>query len=293
MSHMNPTKLAQLNAHERDARISFDEGPHLYTVDNKYDKETISVTTLVHKCFPGFDAEKQAQRIVSNVKNMKDPNYKYFGKTKEEIKTQWQQAGNVAATAGTSMHYNIECYYNDIPPPNPDTTEFQMFLKFAKDYPHLEPYRTEWVVYHEEIKLCGSIDMVFKNRETNTFEIYDWKRVLQINEKPFQKDDMALLPFLQDVPNVNFWHYTMQLNIYKKMLESNYNMTISRMFLVVIHPEAPYKTYFRLEVPDIQDKIADLFEYRKNKITPPPKQNDEDDEDDEDDDEEDEESQEV
>ena len=255
--------LATKNAHSRDSRVSFDEGPHTYTVDGKFDKETISVTTLVHKCFPAFDANKQAEKIVQGPK-MKDPTYKYYGKTKDEILKEWNQS----STLGTSLHYNIECYYNDIPPPNPETTEYKMFLKFAKDYPHLEAYRTEWVIYHEEMKLCGSIDMVFKNRETGMYEIYDWKRVLQINDKPFYKDDMGLLPFLKETPNVNFWHYTMQLNIYKKVLESKYDMSISRMFLVVIHPENVFKTYFRLEVPDIQDKIHELFDYRYANLTP-------------------------
>jgi len=39
-------------------------------------------------------------------------------------------------------------------------------MKFAKDYPYLEPFRAEWVIYNEELKLCGSIDMVFLNKQT-------------------------------------------------------------------------------------------------------------------------------
>ena len=258
----SPTKLALVNAHPRDARVTFEEGPHIYMLDGKFDRETISVTTLVHKCFPAFDADKQAERIVQD-KRMNDPTYKYYGKTKEQIMKEWTQS----STLGTSLHYNIECYYNDVEPPNPETTEYKMFLKFVKEYPHLEAFRTEWVIYHEEIKLCGSIDMVFRNRETGLYEIYDWKRVLQINEKAFHKNDMGLLPFLQETPNSNFWHYTMQLNIYKKVLETKYDMKISRMFLVVIHPDNIYKTYFRLEVPDIQDKIGELFDYRMEKLS--------------------------
>ena len=37
------------------------------------------------------------------------------------------------------------------------------FIEFIKDFPHLKPYRTEWVVYYEDIKLAGSIDMVYEN----------------------------------------------------------------------------------------------------------------------------------
>ena len=40
--------LAKLNSHERDARIQFDEVPHIYYVDGK--PMDISVTGWVHIC---------------------------------------------------------------------------------------------------------------------------------------------------------------------------------------------------------------------------------------------------
>jgi len=257
-----PTKLSILNAHERDANVTFEEGPHIYRIHGVHDKDSLSVTTLVHHCFPKFDAVKEALRIV-NDKKMSDPKYKYYGMTQDEIVNKWKKSTN----AGTELHYNIECYYNDVPPPNQDTTEFQMFMKFAKDYPHLEPFRTEWVIYHEELKLCGSIDMVFLNKQTGLYEIYDWKRVLEIHMQPFKNSENALLPFLEYLPNVNLSHYTMQLNIYKKILESKYNLPISKMFLVQIHPDNTFKTYFRLELADIQNTIEELFDYRLKQLS--------------------------
>jgi len=38
-----PTHLANLNPHERDSHILFDEGPHVYTIDG--DSDFMSVTT--------------------------------------------------------------------------------------------------------------------------------------------------------------------------------------------------------------------------------------------------------
>ena len=38
-----PTYLENLNKHERDNHISFDEGPHIYTIDG--DSDYKSVTT--------------------------------------------------------------------------------------------------------------------------------------------------------------------------------------------------------------------------------------------------------
>ena len=59
------------------------------------------------------------------------------------------------------------------------SVEFGYFGSFYNSYSHLIPYRTEMLVYYEELKLSGSIDMVFKC-EDGTFEIYDWKRSKEI-----------------------------------------------------------------------------------------------------------------
>jgi hypothetical protein len=37
------------------------------------------------------------------------------------------------------------------------------------------------VCFNEEIKLAGSIDMVFQDKYTKEFHIYDWKRVKEIS----------------------------------------------------------------------------------------------------------------
>ena len=38
--------------------------------------------------------------------------------TADEIKAQWNENGRLASEAGTKMHYDIECYYNNNPNEN-------------------------------------------------------------------------------------------------------------------------------------------------------------------------------
>lgn len=257
-----PNALAIRNAHPRDKHVQFDEGPHVYTV--RGNSKNVSVTTLVHHCFPLFDSKKIVEGIMKGSK-INDPTYKYYGMTLEQIEAEWKQNGEKAASMGTQMHYDIECYYNGLPVEN-TSVEFQYFMKFTKDYPELEAYRTEWVVFYEDIRLAGSIDMVFYNRETGFYEIYDWKRVLDIQFDSFKKTDVGIPEFLQETPNTNFWHYTLQLNIYKKILQDKYGLTIHRMYLIVLHPDNEYKSYQRLEVPDFQDKVDALFDMRRQQL---------------------------
>ena len=69
--------LQELNKHPRDKRIIFDEEPHIYYIDGK--KADISVTTLIHKYFPHFDAVEISKKMVEKYSHQ--PDNKYFNKT--------------------------------------------------------------------------------------------------------------------------------------------------------------------------------------------------------------------
>lgn len=252
--------LATKNAHPRDKDISFEEGPHIYTVLGKR-SWTKSVTTWTHSHFSHFDSDK----IIDNMMASRNwnPANKYFHLSRQEIKDLWEENGKQASGAGTKMHYDIECYYNDVSVEN-DSVEYKFFQKFVSDFPELKPYRTEWMVYYEELRISGSIDMVFENVD-GTIQIYDWKRCKNIeNESGFGK--YSLTPCISHLPDTNFWHYTLQLNMYKLILENKYDKKVTGLYLVCLHPDNPYKSYERIQVPILEKEMEDLVELRKEEI---------------------------
>lgn len=261
MTTFVPDFLAKKNAHPRDAFITFDEGPHIYTVHG--DSGFTSVTTWNHTHFPHFDADAIIDKILCNPRRS-DPSYKYYNMTKEDIQASWDKNRDEAACAGTKMHYDIECYYNEMDVVN-DSVEFSWFLRFVKDFPQLKAYRTEWMVYYEELRLSGSIDMIFENLDDGTLQIYDWKRCREISYDN-NYGQSAITPCIKHLPDTNFWHYSLQLNVYKRILEVKYGKTVSALYLVCLHPDSAYKTYDRINVPILEKEIDELFAYRAEQV---------------------------
>lgn len=256
--------LSNVNKHERDDYIEFDEGPHIYTISLPGTEPTTgytSVTTWVHNNFEKFDADLIIERMMNSPKW---PRNKYYGKTPDEIKAMWDKNRDEAAQAGTNMHFDIECFYNNAP--MEDLTrlqneEFSYFINFQKDlerglFGKLVPFRTEWTVFHEDTELSGSIDMVYIKPDTNTLAIYDWKRCRNIEKgNPFNK--WSNNPVLSQIPDTNYWHYSLQLNTYRFILQDKYGFIVDELYLVSLHPNK--NQYIRLKVPIMDELIKEAL----------------------------------
>jgi hypothetical protein len=269
--------LASKNAHPRDKYLQFDEPTHKYTITSDPDSQYTSVTTWNHSHFPHFDADK----IISNMMKGRNwnPENKYWGLTPEQIKDQWSQNAKCVSGQGTELHYNIECFMNlpsskhthedifknymNLIKPFNTSKEWSYFLEFVITRPEFIPYRTEWMIYHEELKLAGSIDMVYLNPEDDTLSIYDWKRCKDISKvNTFKKS--AITEEVSHLPDTNFWHYSLQLNTYKAILEEKYGKKVRDLYLVQLHPD---KESFKLiKCADLSQEIADLFEHRRKQL---------------------------
>jgi ATP-dependent exoDNAse (exonuclease V) beta subunit len=161
------------------------------------------------------------------------------------------------------MHYDIECFYNNIDTSN-NSVEYEYFKAFVKEYRHLKPYRTEWMIYDKELQLAGSIDMIFEN-EDGTLSIYDWKRSKEIKKtSPWNK--FSKTECIEHIPDTNYWHYCLQLNTYKAILEKNYNKQIKDMYLVCLHPDNKNHSYQRIKVVTLNKEITSLFDLRKEQL---------------------------
>jgi Cys-tRNA synthase (O-phospho-L-seryl-tRNA:Cys-tRNA synthase) len=69
------------------------------------------------------------------------------------------------------------------------------------------------------------------------------------------------------IPDTNYWHYCLQLNTYKAVLERCYGKRVTDLFLVCLHPDNKNGSYQCIRVVDMQAEVAALFEKEQEKVT--------------------------
>ncbi len=225
---------------------------HVYKLDNK---TYTSVTTLVHRCFDVFNADKILEK-------MRIKGTKYEGMTKEEIKEMWNKNALEAQQQGTRMHSVIERYYKNEEVTNeewelPEVQQFKAFTEMNV----LTPHGVEWCIYMEDIQLAGTIDFAAVNKD-GTLDLYDWKRAKQMDVHNSYNKYSSIV---HHIPDTNFGHYTVQLNLYKYMIEQKYNKRVRHMYLVCMYPTQ--MTFKQYEVQDIQTDIPTILKLLKQSIS--------------------------
>lgn len=289
--------LTRKNKHRRDYNITFKDEGHIYTLNvNNTLVNPKSTTTFIHSLFPHFDADK----IIDKMFKYGSAKRKYPGMSKKQIKESWKQNGGRSAQLGTALHLAIEIFLNDTAlndkldykttpellndindsypkRVNSDDKQetshvfaknsigFCYFLSFWRDfltkYPQSKIYRTEWLIYDEEALISGSIDCTVIT-PNNELVLIDWKRSKEIKYDNRYEKGYGLVSYLD---NCNYNHYTLQLNIYRHILETKYNYKVIYMMLAIFHPNQ--KTYNCIPIKREESLTNKLWKYRLNQLT--------------------------
>ena len=240
------------NEHRRDHYIRFEATGHKYYLrqEEAEIEFPISVSGVWSQYFAKFDAERTIARYYMCWAG--DPGSKYFAfihsfrdrgvpdtDIARRIKLMWSDKGELASAFGTRMHRQIELALTanmyDV-----SMGEMQTFVRFVKEV--LEPrqwrlYRAEWTIYDEIVMVAGQIDAMFVDGE-GKFHMVDWKRVrhdlLPHSGQEFHRYGLCFCEHLLDN---HFNHYALQQNLYAAILRRRYDMHVSSMALVQIHPE--------------------------------------------------------
>ena len=244
--------------YEQDAYIDFEPYEHIYIYNGR--QRLLPVSSLVGYFFESFNALAAAERRWQN-----------SSIPIEDSLNQWDRIGTLASEVGTFMHAQTESYFRDgtfetIYPfcYNGETEaislekEKQYFLQFVNDYA-IKPYRQEWPVYDLTLNVAGTIDLICQE-DDGSFTIYDWKRsskVVNALGQPITEGFNGKMSMNGiSLPDTSFYHYCLQQNLYRYMLEQHYGIQVRAMNLVVLC--ASYPSYYVAQVPKMDEVVSKM-----------------------------------
>ena len=125
-------------------------------------------------------------------------------------------------------------------------------------------YKLEWRIFDESVNISGTIDCVLINPQNpNELILLDWKRSKEIRtENKFETCDHEVT---KGIPNCNERKYSIQLNLYKRILENKYKSKVTGMYIVNASPIHQMCKIFHVE--DLDNIINKLYNYRKRQLT--------------------------
>ena len=202
-----------------DKKVIFNNLNHSYLLNNN---KLLSVTSLISKYKNKFDEDFYSKKIA-----LKE------NKTQEEILLKWKKKSIKSCEIGTGIHKIFEDYtlnnynflnnnlnFNYYKLNDEFLLDFEnlknISLKFINDFfinKRLIPIHTEHIVYNDF--LAGQIDMICKDLNNN-FYILDFKTNYKIEYKSYNKKMLGVFNKYNDS---NFYHYSLQLSIYKKLFK--------------------------------------------------------------------------
>jgi len=235
---MDNSKLARRNPHCRDGTIKMDQSTHRYSVKG-IDKAFVSVTTLISWYLPPVNPSRLADSLLAS----NDGSWR--GMKKDELLRVWAEKGAEARHLGTLLHSEIELYYNIIDPDrrcetgrhvgrdSQLLTEWSQFLLFDHRY-RPEPHRTEMMIYSPSYGVAGTVDFLARNSD-GSVTLYDWKRSkAELGMEATEWNENGIGP-LWTYPNTSFGRYSLQLNLYRTILEEEYGLVVKDMYVVRFH----------------------------------------------------------
>ena len=219
----------------QDSKLHFEPKEHKYTYNGT--RSLTPVSQVLEKFFPVFDSFAKAKEVAYR-----------RGCDMYELLDEWECNGAESREVGTFLHAQIEAYFSN--EPVQESTRFiykgehirenrivsireelKYFKNFLKENP-ITPFRTKWHICDLNLGIAGTVDLLCRNGIC--FDLYDWKR-----SKKADPNEVVWnygINGLENIPNIDYYHYAIKQNLYRYILEKNYGIKIANMYIVVLHP---------------------------------------------------------
>ena len=229
-----------------DNNIILNHDTHDYKLLTDLDIVFTSVTTFVEFFFEGFDAQKVATKLINNYP-------KYAGRTVESLIADW----DAAADYGTKVHNEIEQWIKDgIDPIDIKAINGKDWLNDYKLKSDID-ILSEVIVYSTELSIAGTVDILAKDNSTGLYEIIDWKTSKKIEMVSYGQK-MGTHEITKNIMDCNFYHYSLQISLYRYILETYYGLKIHNQLIAQLHDDGVNAHV----APYMKDEIIAMLGYR-------------------------------
>ena len=211
---------------EQQNKIFLEEETHTYKLIDS-DIEFTSVTEFINTFFEPFDEQKIATNLSGKGR--------YQNMSVNDILMDWESRRD----RGTLVHKELETFINNL---DSDTELSQLDLKSKQGISFLKEkcigeqniLFSEVKIISKELQLAGTIDLMLYNKKKNRIYLIDWKTNTKIKKTGYNK---GLVPPVNLMEDCSFNRYTLQLSIYRYMLEKYYNASVDGLYIVHLKNE--------------------------------------------------------
>ncbi len=230
-------------AFDKFKNIEFIPESHTYLIDNKVAQ---SVTTVLKQYVKPFERNYWATKKADET-----------GVAVDDILLKWEYNAKFSQIKGTLVHQFFECSLTgqDFEYPDefilnefgfdPIQTPFNSIIEVAKQFlsdidNKMYPVASELIVGNSEYLVGGTIDQLFYNKKSGNLEIWDWKT----NKEIKTTSRYAHLSPLNHIPDTELDHYSLQLSLYKFILESSTGLKLGNSYIVWLNESfSKYQIY--------------------------------------------------
>ena len=247
-------------------KYKFFENGHYYTYKDK--RVGVSVTKYISQFENEFDSDTLSQKVA-------DKN----GISQFEVLNEWKRKGEYSCLKGTAIHEWLQDNYAN--------REYKFDLSQLEEYPeyykiedveHLKQmaidfindYKDRYILIGDEI-LCGipdfdiasAIDLLFYDTVNNEVVLADIKTNTDLKGwKSTPSYVKKMLQPLENIKDITFEHYKIQLSIYRYFLEEYAHIPISdNMFIVYLSEKE--KNYNIIQIPYLKNEVKKILELRR------------------------------
>lgn len=237
-----------------DPNFRFDEASHTYTYVDPTTGRPVqtfkSVTGFISQFKEKFDSDFWAKRKAAA-----------SGKTKQEVLNEWKAISDTAMDLGTIVHKWIEDFYSGLNPAMPEDSivreRVEQFKELYESRLHkLRPVRQEFRLFSRKWGLAGTTDAIFGLH--SDFYVGDWKtnKKFTTDKDPNGRRKKLLWPF-EDLWENSLNTYSIQLSLYRLILQEEAGFTTNGAFLVWIGPTGKPELH---KTVDLRDRLYDYLQ---------------------------------